>query len=203
MSVRETTKSTPSHRKGRTMKKNNMSALAKNGYDVDFVNKQIKITKEFNEQSGDITTEAFKTMMTLRAQLPDFEVVATKAGKHSSGKENGRVQGLSLEFMRVYIEDLYGEDSPQIKGFEKALDLSKDRKSARYAYMKQWFNATYPDAIKLLGGMTDNERKALRAETLHNEAKRALEAAKELHVATSKLSETTDEIAADLEESAA
>ena len=68
-----------------------MSALAKNGYDVDFVNKQIKITKEFNEQSGDITTEAFKTMMTLRAQLPDFEVVETKAGKHSSGKENGRV----------------------------------------------------------------------------------------------------------------
>ena len=49
------------------MKKNNMNALAKNGYDVDFVNKQIKITKEFKEQSGDITTEAFKTMMTLRA----------------------------------------------------------------------------------------------------------------------------------------
>ena len=185
------------------MKKNNMSALAKNGYDVDFVNKQIKITKEFNEQSGDITTEAFKTMMTLRAQLPDFEVVETKAGKHSSGKENGRVQGLSLEFMRVYIEDLYGEDSPQIKGFEKALDLSKDRKSARYAYMKQWFNATYPDAIKLLGGMPDNERKALRAEALHNEAKRALEAAKELHVAKSKPNEKTDEIAADFEESAA
>jgi len=185
------------------MKKNNMSALAKNGYDVDFVNKQIKITKEFNEQSGDITTEAFKTMMTLRAQLPDFEVVETKAGKRSSGKENGRVQGLSLEFMRVYIEDLYGEDSPQIKGFEKALDLSKDRKSARYAYMKQWFNATYPDAIKLLGGMPDNERKALRTEALHNEAKRALEAAKELHVAKSKPNEKTDEIAAELEESAA
>ena len=185
------------------MKKNNMSALAKNGYDVDFVNKQIKITKEFNEQSGDITTEAFKTMMTLRAQLPDFEVVETKAGKHSSRKENGHVQGLNLEFMRVYIEDLYGEDSSQIKGFEKALDLSKDRKSARYAYMKQWFNATYPDAIKLLGGTPDNERKALRAEALHNEAKRALEAAKELHVAKSKPNDKTDEIAADIEKSAA
>ena len=185
------------------MKKNNMNALVKNGYDVDFVNKQIKITKEFNEQSGDITTEAFKTMMTLRAQLPDFEVVETKAGRRSSGKNSGRVQGLNLEFMRVYIEDLYGEDSPQIKGFEKALDLSKDRKSARYAYMKQWFNATYPDAIKLLGGTPDNERKALRAEALHNEAKRALEAAKELHVAKNKSSENTDEIAADFEKSAA
>lgn len=185
------------------MKKNNMSALTKNGYDVDFVNKQIKISKEFKEEAANITTEAFKTMMTLRAQLPDFEVVETKAGKRSSGKENGRVQGLSLEFMRVYIEDLYGEDSPQIKGFEKALDLSKDRKSARNAYMKQWFNATYPDAIKLLGGMPDNERKALRTEALHNEAKRALEAAKELHVAKSKPNEKTDEIAADFEESAA
>jgi len=51
------------------MKKNNMNALAKNGYDVDFVNKQIKITREFNEQSGAITTEAFKTMMMLRAQI--------------------------------------------------------------------------------------------------------------------------------------
>jgi hypothetical protein len=28
------------------MKKNNMSALAKNGYDVDFVNKQIKINMQ-------------------------------------------------------------------------------------------------------------------------------------------------------------
>lgn len=203
MSVRETTKSSPSHRKGKTMKKNNMNALVKNGYDVDFVNKQIKITKEFKEQAANITTEAFKTMMTLRAQLPDFEVVETKAGRRSSGKNSGRVQGLNLEFMRVYIEDLYGEDSPQIKGFEKALDLSKDRKSARYAYMKQWFNATYPDAIKLLGGTPDNERKALRTEALHNEAKRALEAAKELHAAKGKLSENTDDFAADLEESAA
>ena len=185
------------------MKKNNMNALVKNGYDVDFVNKQIKVTKEFHEKSGSYDSEAFKIMMALRAQLPDFEVVETKTRKRSSGKDSGHVQGLNLEFMRVYIEDLYGEDSPQIKGFEKALDLSKDRKSARYAYMKQWFNATYPDAIKLLGGMPDDERKALRAEALHNEAKRALEAAKELHAAKGKPSENTDEIAADLEESAA
>jgi len=104
-----------------------MNALAKNGYDVDFVNKQIKISKEFKEEAANMTTEAFKTMMTLRAQLPDFEVVEIKAGKGNSGKDSGHVKGLSLEFMRVYIEDLYGEDSPQIKGFEKALDLSKDR----------------------------------------------------------------------------
>ena len=203
MSVRETTKSTPSHRKGRTMKKNNMSALAKNGYDVDFVNKQIKITKEFKEQSGDITTEAFKTMMTLRAQLPAFEVVETKAGRRSSGKNSGRVQGLNLEFMRVYIEDLYGEDSIQIMEFENALKLSKSRKSARYAYMKQWFNTTYPDAIKLLGGMPDDERKALRADERHNEAKEKLAAAKNLQSAQNKSNINDNESAADLEESAA
>ena len=201
--MRETTKSTPSHRKGTTIKKNNMNALVKNGYDVDFVNKQIKVTKEFHEKSGSYDSEAFKIMMALRAQLPDFEVVETKTRKRSSGKDSGRVQGLNLEFMRVYIEDLYGEDSPQIKGFEKALDLSKDRKSARYAYMKQWFNTTYPDAIKLLGGMPDDERKALRADMLHNEAKRALEAAKELQSAKTKSNNSTDEIAADLEKSAA
>ena len=69
--------------------------------------------------------------------------------------------------------------------------------------MKQWFNATYPDAIKILGGMPDDERKALRAEKLHNEAKRALEAAKKLQEAMANSSNSTDEIAADLEESAA
>lgn len=185
------------------MKKNNMNALVKNGYDVDFVNKQIKVTKEFHEKSGSYDSEAFKIMMALRAQLHDFEVVETKTIKRSSGKNSGRVQGLTLEFMRVYIEDLYGEDSPQIRGFEKALDLSKDRKGARYAYMKQWFNATYPDAIKILGGVPDDERKALRAEKLHDEAKRALEAAKKLQEAKANSSNSTDEIAADLEESAA
>jgi len=185
------------------MKKNNMNALVKNGYDVDFVNKQIKVTREFHEKSGSYDSEAFKIMMALRAQLPDFEVVETKARKHTDGKKSGRVQGLTLEFMRVYIEDLFGEDSPQIKSFEKALALSKDRKSARYAYMKQWFNASYPDAIKLLGGMPDGERKALRADKLHSEAKMTLEAAKELQSATAKTSNSTDEIAADLEESAA
>lgn len=185
------------------MKKNNMNALVKNGYDVDFVNKQIKITKEFKEQAANITTEAFKTMMTLRAQLPDFEVVETKAGRRSSGKNSGRVQGLNLEFMRVYIEDLYGEDSIQIMEFENALKLSKTRKSARYAYMKQWFNATYPDAIKLLGGMPDDERKALRADERHNEAKEKLAAAKNLQSAQNKSNNSDTESAADLEESAA
>lgn len=185
------------------MKKNNMNTLIRNGYDVDFVNKQIKITKEFNEQCGDITTEAFKTMMTLREQLPDFEIVETKARKHSDGKKNGRVQGLNLEFMRVFIEDLYGEDSAQIRDFEKVLELSKCRKSARYAYMKQWFNATYPEAIKLLGGMPDDERRAERADMLHNQAKEALAAAKELQAARDKSDDITDDIAADPVKSAA
>ncbi|MBR3243490.1 MAG: hypothetical protein IKF90_12460 [Parasporobacterium sp.] len=185
------------------MKKNNMDALSKNGYDVDFVNKQIKITREFKEKSGDMTSEAFKIMMALREQLPDFEVVETKAARHSDGKKNGRVQGLSLEFMRVYIEDLYGENSPQIAEFENALKLSKSRKSARYAYMKQWFNATYPEAIKLLGGMPDDERRAIRADKRHNEAKATLAASKKMQEALAGPAEETDAPAADLEESAA
>ena len=177
------------------MKKNNMNALAKNGYDVDFVNKQIKITKEFNEASGDITTEAFKTMMALREQLPDFEFVETKVRKYSDGKKNGRVQGLNMEFMRVFIEDLHGEDSSQIKEFEKVLELSKCRKSARYAYMKQWFNATYPEAKQ-------------REEERHNEAKKALAAAKktkeakELQATRAMPNDNTNKTVADHEESA-
>ena len=180
-----------------------MNALARNGYDVDFVNKQIKITKEFNEQCGDITTEAFKTMMTLRAQLPDFKVVETKVSKRLSGKNDARVQGLSLEFMRVYIEDLYGEDSSQIDEFEKVLELSKSRKSARYAYMKQWFNATYPDAIRILGGMTDEDRKAKHAEKLHKQAQDILALAKNMQVAQQKSGDDNDDPSANLEESAA
>ena len=185
------------------MKKNNMNALAKNGYDVDFVNKQIKITREFNEQSGAITTEAFKTMMMLRAELPDFEVVEVEAGKGHSGKDSGHVKGLNLEFMRVYIEDLYGEESDQIRDFETTLKLSKREKSGRYAYMKQWFNATYPDAIKILGGMTNDERRAMRADERHNEAKEKLAAAKKLQSAKSKSDNNVEESAAELEESAA
>jgi len=185
------------------MKKNNMSALAKNGYDVDFVNKQIKISKEFKEEAANMTTEAFKTMMTLRAQLPDFEVVEIKAGKGNSGKDSGHVKGLSLEFMRVYIEDLYGEESDQIRDFETTLKLSKREKSGRYAYMKQWFNATYPDAIKILGGMTNDERRAMRADERHNEAKEKLAAAKKLQSAKSKSDNNVEESAAELEESAA
>jgi len=185
------------------MKKNNMSALAKNGYDVDFVNKQIKISKEFKEEAANMTTEAFKTMMTLRAQLPDFEVVEIKAGKGNSSKDSGHVKGLSLEFMRVYIEDLYGEESDQIRDFETTLKLSKREKSGRYAYMKQWFNATYPDAIKILGGMTNDERRAMRADERHNEAKEKLAAAKKLQSAKSKSDNNVEESAAELEESAA
>lgn len=180
-----------------------MSALAKNGYDVDFVNKQIKISKEFKEEAANMTTEAFKTMMTLRAQLPDFEVVEIKAGKGNSGKDSGHVKGLSLEFMRVYIEDLYGEESDQIRDFETTLKLSKREKSGRYAYMKQWFNATYPDAIKILGGMTNDERRAMRADERHNEAKEKLAAAKKLQSAKSKSDNNVEESAAELEESAA
>ena len=185
-----------------------MNALAKNGYDVDFVNKQIKITKEFNEASGDITTEAFKTMMALREQLPDFEFVETKVRKYSDGKKNGRVQGLNMEFMRVFIEDLHGEDSSQIKEFEKVLELSKCRKSARYAYMKQWFNATYPEAITILGGLPDEERRKQREEERHNEAKKALAAAKktkeakELQATRAMPNDNTNKTVADHEESA-
>lgn len=179
-----------------------MSALVKNGYDVDFVNKQIKITKDFSEKAGCIDSEAFNTMMTLRTQLPDFKVVETKMGR-SISEEKDRVQGLSLEFMRVYIEDKFGENSKEVRDFESVLELSKSRKSARYAYMKQWFNATYPEAIKLLGGLPDEERRAQRTEKAHNDAKKALEAAKKMHEARVKSVEDTDDIAADQTDSAA
>ena len=69
--------------------------------------------------------------------------------------------------------------------------------------MKQWFNKTYPEAIKLLGGMPDDERRARRAEDTHNEAKQKLAAAKKLQAAGLKSDDYSNDAAADLEESAA
>ena len=45
------------------------------GYVINFVAKEIIITKRFSKAAGVIDSDAYKIMLSLRKDFPDFEIV--------------------------------------------------------------------------------------------------------------------------------
>lgn len=108
---------------------------------VDFMNKQIVITKRFYRESQVIGTDAFEMILKLQAQLPNFRIVIRETAKC-----------VNTPYMPSYslMEDVIVMSSKEYPIVEEGLkQFSEIRNLARltgkgYHMVRRWFLEKYP-----------------------------------------------------------
>jgi len=127
------------------------------GYEIDFVNEQIVVTKSFLKAAGTLGTQEYSDLQNARRENPGFAIVQREVSK-KEGKKTYR--NLTYKNMREYIAAKEGENSPQLSQFDKVRALSKAQ-AGPYAYVKTWFLNLYGEDFK-----DEEERTAAPALTI-------------------------------------
>ena len=110
------------------------------GYEIDFVNQKIILTKSFAAKAGTIESAEYTMLLEVRKNFPEFKIelreIAKKAGKKTYAK-------LTYDNMRMYITTMFGKSSDQLKELENVIKISKSF-PGKYAYVKSWFLEKFP-----------------------------------------------------------
>ena len=113
-------------------------------YEINFIEGKIILTKKFYKSASILNTPEYKELMALRNDNPGFTIELREI-KKKEGKQSYR--NLTYANMRNYIITLEGEESENLKEFDKVLKLSKVQ-TGPYAYVKTWFLKLYGDVFK-------------------------------------------------------
>ena len=150
-------------------------------YTINFITKEITITKKFAKAAGSLGTPEFKEMMELRNAYPDFNFKM----KESSTNENKRTySGLTVLKMIAVIEVC--DSAEKAKEFRKKISVFEGQRS-KYPMIKKYFLSMYQDILSELSAekefeietvierlerekvaAEDNKRKKERASILEN-----------------------------------
>ena len=171
-------------------------------YTINFVANKIVATAAFMKKAGQYGSEEYTTIMNLRKELPNFTIEVME-----EEKPNKKKGCLTLSTMEAYIIREFGENSDEIKEFNRVREASKEKKAGRYSYMMKWFHQVYPEGYKLLCEIDDGElKKQQRLEKARQTVENAFalrDAAKteskENSGVTEKNSDETEENSADLD----
>jgi len=109
------------------------------GYEIDFVNEQIVVSKAFLKAASTLGTPEYKALQELRQENPGFPFVQREITKRE-GKKSYR--NLNYKNMREYIIAREGEKSAVLDEFDMVRALSKVQ-AGPYAYVKAWFLNRY------------------------------------------------------------
>jgi len=115
--------------------------MKKTGYTINYAEKEIIITKEFERCAGVYGSEEYNILKGLRSDLPDYTVEQKEIAKSSAKKT---YYNLNYTNMGLYITVTDGADSESLKAFETIKKASKIQPSP-YAFVKKWFLAKYPN----------------------------------------------------------
>ena len=113
------------------------------GYRHDHENQTITLTKKFYKASSIVGTKEYNTLCRLRKDFSNYKIIVRTIEKNEDKKKSNL--HLTYKNMRNYIISTHGEDSTEIATFESTIKLSKI-KTGPYAFVKDWFLKTYPDA---------------------------------------------------------
>lgn len=114
------------------------------GYEIDFVNEQIVVSKAFLKAAGTLNTPEYIDLQNARRENPGFAIVQREVTK-KEGKKAYR--NLTYKNMKEYIAAKEGKDSPILQQFDKIRALSKVQ-AGPYAYVKTWFLNLYGEAFQ-------------------------------------------------------
>lgn len=111
------------------------------GYEVNFIEEKILLSKKFAKAASILDSEEYKLLKRLREENPGFK---TELREIKTNASQNRHRNLSYPNMRKFIALLEGENSPSLKELEKVEALSKTQPGP-YAYVKTWFLKKYPN----------------------------------------------------------
>lgn len=107
---------------------------------IDHLNRNILISAAFAKAAMNIENDEYKTLVDVRSNHPTYDVIKREIKKNPL-KESYR--GLTYEYMENYIlkHDLTGD----ILRYYEELKERAACHSIRYAHIKKWFIATFPE----------------------------------------------------------
>lgn len=111
----------------------------KNGYKINFASKTITVTKAFIKQAETYDSEAYNTLMILKAELPDMRIVAPKTNRKGRKRDN-----LTYANMITFIK-CQNNAEILLKEFDKVKELASGQGGNAYQNVKRWFLATFPN----------------------------------------------------------
>ena len=113
------------------------------GYEIDYIEEKIIVSKKFLKEASTINTAAYTELAQIRKDFPEFtivpRVIAKKANKMTYGK-------LTYEVMREYIETKDNAKTVLVE-FEQIQKLAKFQK-ASYVFVKKWFLGLYGEDFR-------------------------------------------------------
>ena len=110
------------------------------GYKINFAANTVTVTKSFADKANRIDTEEYKTMMKLRKDFPDIEVVYKSSARSKGNSVN---KGLTYANMEQYI-NAFDNRKDLLKAFDLIKQLSSVQRN-RYQFVKSWFVAQFPN----------------------------------------------------------
>ncbi len=113
------------------------------GYEIDYIESKIIVSKKFLKEASDITTEAYSDLVQIRKDHPDFTIEPRQIAKRENKMTYGK---LTYQFMREYIETKADKDRVLVE-FEQIQKLAKFQ-NAQYVFVKKWFLGLYGEEFK-------------------------------------------------------
>lgn len=119
--------------------------MAKNkNYTINFITKEITITKKFAKAAGSLGTPEFKEMMELRNAYPDFNF---KMKEISTNDNKKTYNGLTILRMIAIIEVCDG--TTKAEDFRNKISIFEGQRS-KYPMIKKYFLSMYQDVLSEL-----------------------------------------------------
>ena len=113
------------------------------GYQIDFVEGKISVSKKFLKEASNVATTAYSELVQIRKDYPEFTIAPRQIAKRENKMTYGK---LTYDFMRDYIKTK--DDSEAILAeYENIRKLAKFQ-NAQYVFVKKWFLGLYGDEFK-------------------------------------------------------
>ena len=113
------------------------------GYEIDYIESKIIVSKKFLKEASTINTDAYIELAKVRRDYPEFTIEPRQIAKRENKMTYGK---LTYQFMREYIETKADKDQVLVE-FEQIQKLAKFQ-NAQYVFVKKWFLGLYGDEFK-------------------------------------------------------
>ena len=110
---------------------------------INEANRTLEVTKAFYKKASNFGSDEYYTLKEARNDFPTFKVV-TK----SAGKKNGTFKGLTITYMKEYMEkhdSEYFKDFCILCGRNENWDIVDLARMVTYGELKSWFLKKHPE----------------------------------------------------------
>ena len=108
------------------------------GYEIDFIEEKIIVSKKFLKEASTINTTAYLELTKIRKDYPDFTIKPREIAKRENKMTYGK---LTYDRMEEYIKTQTDAETVLVE-FENVRKMAQFQK-AQYVFVKKWFLGLY------------------------------------------------------------